>query len=136
MIWKDYDVTVNDVDLSSSTRAVAFNIGQQAQEQGAAGDDWEHFEPGVQTGRVTAQFWQDFSSGGVDDTLFALADGGGTFSVVLVPTSSAVAAGNPSFTATCMVENYEPFAGQWSDKAICSVDFVPAAGTGWARSKT
>lgn len=136
MIYKDISITVDIADLSSSLRGLVNRSGLKAMEAGAMGDVAEHFEAGVEVDSFSAQFWQDYSSGGVDETISGLRDGASEFTVVVLPTSDAVGSRNPSFTGTFIVENYERFTGTWGDKAVCTVDFALAAGTGVTRSET
>ena len=128
MIYKDISIVVNSVDLSSSLRGLTFTEGVEQQEATAHGDTFRIFEAGLQTGSVTAQFWQDYSSGGVDDTISDLLSDADGFTVVIKPTSGSVSTSNPSFTATMNAENYERFTGEVGDKAVCSVDFALASG--------
>ena len=62
----------------------------------------------------------------VDATLFPLLNTLAT--VVVVPTSSTVSATNPSYTATCLVNQYSPFNNSVGDIATLSVTW-PTSGT-------
>lgn len=132
MILKDISITIGGTDLSSSLRGLEFDEGAEAQAAEAHGDEWRWFEKGLQNGTVTCQFKQDYTSGGVDDTISGLSD---TFAVVIQPTSGAVGASNPSFTATMMVENYQRFTGTIGDLAICTLQLALAADTGFVRAE-
>lgn len=136
MIYKNIHITVNGVNLSSSLRGLTFTQGVEQQEATAHGDNWRFFEAGLQTGSVTAQFWQDYSADGVDDTISGLLSDADGFVVVIIPNGDTVSATNPSFTATMNIENYERFSGEVGDKAICSVDFALAAETGFVRAES
>ncbi len=132
MILKDISITLGGTDLSSSLRGLVQGEGATMQPASAHGDNWEWFEEGLRTGRVTAQFWQDFTSGGVDDTISALP--ATTFTVVIKPTSAATSSTNPSFTATMAVEDYERFTGEIGDRGVCSLTLALAADTGFTRA--
>ena len=135
MIQKDISIVVNSVDLSSSLRGLEFTQGQAMQEAAAHGDDFEHFEAGLRSGPVTAQFWNDFTSGGVDDTLSPLVDSTtATFTVVITPTSESVSTSNPSFTATMALENWDHFTGEIGGRALGTALFALASGSGWVRA--
>jgi hypothetical protein len=69
---------------------------------------------------------QDFAASSVDATLFPLYNTLAT--VVIVPTSGSVAAGNPSFSMTCLVNSYSPVASSVGDIATFSVTW-PTSGT-------
>jgi hypothetical protein len=75
---------------------------------------------------VTLEFHQDFGAGSVDATLFPLLNTLAT--VVIRPTSSSVSATNPSYTAVCLVNQYQPFASSVGDLATLSVTW-PVSGT-------
>ena len=129
MIYKDISIVVNSVDLSSSLRGLTFSEGVEQQDATAHGDTFRSFEAGLQTGAVTAQFWQDYSTAGVDDTISGLLSDVDGFTVVIKPTSAVVGGTNPTFTATMNIENYERFTGEVGERAIASVDFVIASGS-------
>lgn len=131
-VQKNRSITLGGTDLSSSLRALDSGEGARALSAETDGDDWEHFENGLKFGAVTAQFKQDFSSGGVDDTISALV--GTEFAVVIKPDAGAVSTSNPSFTATMMVEDYQRFVGSIGEQAFCSVQLALAAGTGFVRA--
>jgi hypothetical protein len=69
---------------------------------------------------------QDFGAASVDATLFPLLNTLAT--VVVVPTSGSVNSTNPSYTATCLVNSYTPFASSVGDIATLSVTW-PTSGT-------
>lgn len=133
MIQKDYSITLGGTDLSSSLRAFEFGEGANMQTAAAHGDDWEWFEEGLRTGVMTCEFWQDYTSGGVDDTISGLQ--ATTFTVVWKPTSSAVSSTNPSFTATMGIESYTRAQGTIGERAFCSVTLALAADTGITRAE-
>lgn len=133
MILKDISITLGGTDLSSSLRGLEMEVGAEAVAAEAHGDDWRWFEKGLETGVITCQFKQDFTSGGVDDTISGLAD---TFTVVIKPTSGSASSSNPSFTATMMVENYQRFTGTIGDLGICTLQLALAADTGVVRAES
>lgn len=132
MILKDIDITIGGTDLSGYGRALTMTEGAQMQEAQAYGDDWEWFEAGLRTGGATIQFWQAFGAGKPDTVLSALL--ATTATVVIKPTSATVGTANPSFTFTAAFENYERFAGQIGDRAVCSIDLVLGDNAGITRA--
>lgn len=130
-VQKNYSIVIGGTDLSSVLRALDFDEGAETIAGEAHGDDWRWMEKGLQTGAITAQFKQDFSSGGVDATISGLSD---TFTVVLKPDTGSVSTSNPSFTATMMVENYQRMTGTVGDQNYCTVQLALAADTGFVRA--
>lgn len=136
MILKDVSIVANAVDLSSSLRGLVFGEEVEQQAAEAHGDNWRWFEAGLRSGQVTAQFWQDFTSGGVDETLSGLLADTDGFVVVIKPTSAAVSGTNPSFTATMNLASYERFTGEIGDRALATAEFALAASTGFVRAES
>lgn len=122
----DYKVTINGTNLSTSLNSVELAIESDDLETTAFGGEWRTRVGGLKSGSVTLSFLQDFGAGAVDATLFPLLNTLAT--VVVTPTSSAVSATNPSYTATCLVNSYSPFASSVGDIATLSVTF-PISGT-------
>ena len=125
MIIKDCDITVDSLDMSTYLRALTFSEEVEQQDATRHGDTARSFEAGLRTGTVTAQFRQDFTDNG--------------FTVVIKPTSAAVGAGNPSYTATMNLESYERFDGSdVGSEGLCTATFVLARtsgdNTGFARA--
>lgn len=123
-VQKNISITLGGTDLSSSLRALEVNEDRETLPGETHGDDYRWFEPGMKIYAITAEFKQDYSSGGVDDVITSLAD---TFSVVIKPDSGSVSTSNPSRTATMMIENYNPHSGTVGDQRFCTVQMVLAA---------
>lgn len=131
-VQKDRSITLGGTDLSSSLRALTVTEGESTLSAETHGDDWEWFENGMRTGSLVCQFKQDWSSGGVDATISALA--GTTFAVVVKPASGSVSTSNPSFTMTCMIEEYERMAGEIGEQQFAQLTLALAADTGIVRA--
>lgn len=122
----DYAVTINGVNLSTNLNSVELAIESDDLETTAFGGEWRTRVGGLKTGSLTLSFMQDFGAGAVDATLYPLLNTLAT--VVIKPTSGSVSATNPSYTATCLVNSYSPFASSVGDIATLSVTF-PVSGT-------
>jgi hypothetical protein len=122
----DYKITVAGVNLSTSLNSVELALESDDLETTAFGGEFRTRIGGLKTGSVTLQFMQDFGAASVDATLFPLYNTLAT--VVIVPTSGTVTSTNPSYTATCLVNNYSPFASSVGDIATFSVTW-PTSGT-------
>jgi hypothetical protein len=122
----DYKISVNGVLFSTNLNSVELAIESDDLETTAFGGEFRTRIGGLKTGSVTLSFMQDFAAASVDATLFPLLNTLAT--VVVVPTSGSVTSTNPSYTATCLVNSYTPFASSVGDIATLSVTW-PTSGT-------
>jgi hypothetical protein len=122
----DYKVTVNGTNFSTNLNSVELAIESDDLETTAFGGEFRTRVGGLKSGSITLQFMQDFGASSVDATLFPLLNTLAT--VVIVPTSGTISATNPSYTATCLVNSYSPFASSVGDIATLSVTW-PTSGT-------
>jgi hypothetical protein len=122
----DYKITVAGVNLSTNLNSVELALESDDLEVTAFGGTFRERIGGLKTGSLTLQFMQDFAAASVDATLFPLYNTLAT--VVIVPTSGTVTSTNPSYTATCLVNSYSPFASSVGDIATFSVTW-PTSGT-------
>lgn len=115
----DYLVTINGGTVSTNLNSV--ELAQEADdlETTAFGQTFRTRIGGLKSGTVTLNFMQDFGSGSIDSILNPLL--GAVATVVIQPTSAAVSATNPSYTAECLVTQYSPFASSVGDIATLSV---------------
>jgi hypothetical protein len=122
----DYSVTIAGTDFSASLNSVELAQEADELETTAFGAGWRTRIGGLKQASLTLNFMQDFAAGSVDATLNPLL---GTLSTVVIkPTSSAVGTANPSYTMTCLVNQYSPFASSVGDIATLSVTW-PVSGT-------
>jgi hypothetical protein len=122
----DYSITVGGTDFSTSLASAELTVESDDVETTAFGGEWRTRVGGLKQASVTLEFHQDFGAGSVDATLFPLLNTLAT--VVIRPTSSSVSATNPSYTAVCLVNQYQPFASSVGDLATLSVTW-PVSGT-------
>ena len=122
----DYAVTINGTDFSASLNSA--ELAQEADdlETTAFGSSWRTRIGGLKQASLTLNFMQDFAAGSVDATLNPLL--GSIATVVIKPTSSSVGTTNPSYTMTCLVTQYSPFASSVGDIATLSVTW-PVSGS-------
>ena len=122
IVLTDVQVTVNSVDLTDHVTGVTLNYEVDAVEVTAMSDTAHKFTGGLTNASATVEFQQDFASSSVDDTINPLV--GTTTTVLIVPTSGAVSATNPSYTMTgTYVSGYQPIDGSVGDLSTTSVDF-------------
>lgn len=117
----DYDISVGGSDFSSSLAAVTLDLSAEEQETTAFGDTSRTRIGGLKDAEVSLDFHQDFGASSVDATLFPLL--GGTVEIIIKPTSGSVTSTNPSYTFTCLVTEYQPFASSVGDLATLSVSW-------------
>lgn len=122
----DYAVTINGTSFSTSLASVELTVESDDVETTAFGGEWRTRVGGLKQASVTLEFHQDFGAASVDATLFPLLNTIAT--VVVKPTSASASATNPSYTATCLVNQYQPFASSVGDLATLSVTW-PVSGT-------
>ena len=125
-VTTDYKVTINGTEFSTSLASVELAIESDDVETTAFGSTFRTRIGGLKAASLTLEFMQDFGASSVDATLFPLLNTLAT--VVMVPTSSAVSSTNPSYTATCLVNQYSPLASSVGDLATLSVTW-PTSGT-------
>jgi hypothetical protein len=117
----DYSISINGTDFSTSLSAVTLDISVEEQDTTAFGATARTRIGGLQDGSISLDFHQDFGASSIDATLFPLL--GTNATVVVVPTSGTVSATNPSYTAECLVTQYQPFASSVGDLATLSVSW-------------
>jgi hypothetical protein len=122
----DHKITVNGVNLSTSLQSVDLTIQADEVDTTTFGGNFKTVTGGLLSGSVTLNFYQDFGAGAVDATLWPLLNTAAT--VVITPTSSTVSSLNPSYSAVCLVSQYQPFASTVGDLATLSVTW-PTSGT-------
>jgi predicted secreted protein len=124
----DHKITLNGTNLSNVLQSVSLDISSDEIETTAFGGGWRTRIQGLKSGSVTLNFFQDFGAASVDATITPLFNAGSYATVVITPTSSAVSATNPAWTAVCLVSQYQPFSASVGDIATLSVTW-PTSGT-------
>lgn len=120
-VTTDYSVSIGGTDFSSSINSVTLDISVEEQETTAFGNTSRTRIGGLKDGSVSLDFHQDFGSASVDETLWPLL--GTTVEIVILPTSAAVGATNPSYTFDALVTQYQPFANAVGELATLSVSW-------------
>lgn len=90
------------------------------------GNQWVTRVAGLKEGTLTLAFNQDYASAGPDATLWPLL--GSAATVVIKPTSTAISATNPSYTAVVNVIDLTPSSGTIGDLSVFTVTW-PTTGT-------
>ena len=112
-------LTVNSVDLSTYVSSITLNRGFDELEVTAMGDTGHKFVAGLEASSVTIDFFNDWATAKVGQTLDGLI--GATTVVTVQPAAGAVSATNPKYTFTVLVNNLTPVNGGVGDLATQSV---------------
>lgn len=121
------------VNFSSHVSSVTVNLTKDEVETTNFGGDGRERVHGLKDDSFEMNFQQDFDAASVDDTLYPLWDQEEEFTVTVRPTSAAVSASNPEYSATCILLEYTPLAGDVGDLSETEVSF-PAQRQGIARA--
>lgn len=117
-----YQISLNGTDLTSSLHAAELDVKANEVETttfGTSSTVYKTVVGGIVAGTVKLEFYQDFAAGSVDATIWPLVNTIGT--VVIKPQGTAVSATNPSYTATVLINQYQPIGGNVGDLASFSV---------------
>lgn len=133
-VLKDASVVVNSVDLSNHVSSVTVETEFDEVDLTAFGSTYREFGQGLGDATITLAVFQDFAASSVDATLWPLSQSGGTFPVVVKPTSSAVGTANPSYTMTARLFSYNPIDGEVGEASTTSVVLRNAAQSGLVRA--
>jgi hypothetical protein len=116
----DFSVSINgSTALASYLTQVELKATANDVTTTAFGSPWVTRVAGLKEGSLTLQFNQDYATSTVDSTLWPLL--GSNATVVIKPTSTAVSASNPAYTAVCVVNDLTPVSGNIGDLAVFSV---------------
>jgi len=120
IVLTDAKVTINSVNLSSYISSVTLSTSNDVVETtGFSSTAARTRVAGLQDNSVTIEFFQDFATSLVEQTIYPLL--GSTTSVVVLPTSSAASATNPSYTFTALVSEWQPLSGAVGELSTASV---------------
>lgn len=126
-VASDFSVSINgSTALASYLTQVELKTSANDITTTAFGSSWVTRVAGLKEGSLTLQFNQDYASAAVDATLWPLL--GTQATVVIKPTSTAVSANNPAYTAIALVTDLTPVSGNIGDLATFSVTW-PTSGT-------
>ncbi len=133
IVLKNASVVVNSVDLSNHTSSVSIETEFDEVDLTAFGSTYREFGQGLGDATINIEVFQDFDAASIDSTLWPLSQSGGTFPVVVKPTSAAVGTANPSYTMTARLFSYNPVDGSVGDASTTQVSFRNAGTAGLVR---
>jgi hypothetical protein len=118
----DFSVTINgSTALASYLTQVELTATATDVTTTAFGSPWVTRVAGLREGSLTLAFNQDYATTTVDPTLWPLL--GTNATVVIKPTSTAVSASNPAYTAVCLVTELTPVSGTIGDLSVFTVNW-------------
>ena len=120
-------VTINGTDLSSSiARAeLAINVADvDTTDFGSNG--YTELIGGLKSGSVSIDFHQDYAAASVEATIFPLLGSIAT-AVIIAGNGTAASGTTPAYTATVLVNNWNPVSGAVGDLSTVSVTW-PTSG--------
>lgn len=119
----DFSVSINgSTALASYLTQVELKTTANDVTTTSFGSTWVTRVAGLKEGSLTLTFNQDYASSTVDATLWPLL--GSNATVVIKPTSTAVSANNPAYTAVCLVTDLTPVSGNIGDLSTFSVTWL------------
>lgn len=133
IVLKDCVITVNGVDFSDHVSSVEVSLSKDAVETTNFSGGGREQMAGLKSDEFSVTFQQDFEAGEVDSVLYPLYDGETEFTVTVKPTVGAVSEGNPLYTGTCILLEYQPLAGSVGELSETEVTF-PTQRQGITRS--
>lgn len=128
----DARVEVNSVDVSDWVTGVTLPIEFEALEDTAMGDTARSRIKGLGDSTIQIQFNQDFAAGGPDATVAAAL--GTVVTIKVRPTSASIAATNPEYVGSYLINQNNPFGNNVGELAKMSVSWPLSDPDGIARN--
>lgn len=133
VVLRDCFIEVDGVDFSDHAGSVTISLKKDDIDSTNFSGSGRERTHGLKDESFTIKFHQDFDAASVDATLFPLYDNEEEFVVTVRPHAGSVSATNPSYTATCILLEYQPLAGDVGALSTTDVTF-PAQRVGIARA--
>lgn len=133
LVLRDCFIEVDGTNFSSHVSSVEVELKKDEINTTNFGGDGRERAAGLKDDMFTITFQQDFAAGAVDAVLFPLWDLETEFIVKVRPTSAAISANNPEYSATCILLDYQPLAGKVGELSDTKVK-IPAQRSGIARA--
>lgn len=116
--------SVAGTDLSDHVRSITPDLGAEANDDTASGDDSRSEAPGLKTWSFTVEFNQDFAAGAVDATLATAI--GTVVAIVYRPDQGAKAVTNPEWSGNALLRRYSPGGGPVGGQLVATAEFSNA----------
>lgn len=130
----DAFVSVNGTNLSNHFSSITIEQTADEIEFTSFGAGYREFGAGLKDATISGDVFQDYGgTADVDLILYPLFASGGTFDVVVRPTSASAGSANPSYTMRSRLFGFNPIAGAVGDASATSVTFRNAGTAGIVR---
>lgn len=135
LVLRDCFIEVDGTNFSSHVSSVTINLSKDEIDTTNFGGDGRERAHGLKDDSFEVTFQQDFAADKVDDVLYPLWNDEEEFVVKVRPRygNGSPAADNPEYSATCILLEYTPLAGDVGDLSTTDVTF-PAQRQGIARA--
>lgn len=116
IVNKDVFVSINGTAISDHVASVDLagefeEVDVTSMGVNTDGAKYREFLQGLGDATVTLEVFQDYATGSIDSIFWPLSQTGGTFALVVRPTSAAASSTNPVYTMTGRVFQFNPLAG-------------------------
>ena len=126
-------ISVDGTNISDHCSSVTIETNADKVEVTGFGATHRQYTQGLKDANISLEVFQDYAAASVDQILAPLHDSGGTFPVVVRPTSAVKSATNPEYTMTGVLFDYSPLQGAVGDANTTSVTISNAGTAGLAR---
>lgn len=133
LVLRDCYIEVDGTPFSSHVSSVTINLSKDEIDTTNFGGDGRERAHGLKDDSFEVTFQQDYDAGSVDDVLYPLWDDETEFVVKVRPRVVATSTNNPEYSATCILLEYTPLAGDVGDLSTTDVTF-PAQRLGIVRA--
>lgn len=120
-------VTYNAVDLTDHVKSVTINMNYADIDITAMNAVSVAHTPGLRDDSIDVEFFQDFASASVHQTINAFAGSAAGATLVIQSSGSTVSATNPKFTLLSSPYTYNAIDGTVGAASMTKVQFKPAA---------
>lgn len=133
LVLRDCYIEVNGTNFSSHVSSCTINLSKDEIDTTNFSGSGRERAHGLKDDSFEVTFQQDFAASQVDAVLYPLWDLESEFIVKVRPTSAAKSVNNPEYSATVILLEYTPLAGDVGDLSTTDVTF-PAQRSGIARA--
>lgn len=117
-------LSVNGVDVSSLVSDITLDLTAADVPVTSMGAGGVQRLSGLQDNKISANFWQDFTPGETDQTLYPLFSAGSVFPATVMAVKGTASSTNPYYSGQCIITDYPPIGGKVGDGLAASVTMV------------
>jgi len=127
----DAEILIGASNISLNCNNVTIEVGYETGDATVMGDTGRKMVSTLQSVSVSATVFLEYGSSSVEALIYAEVGEGDT-TIVVTPSSAAVATGNPSYTVSnCMISSFSPISTTVGD--LSTFTLSATAGT-WVRA--